>query len=58
MITRLDEADIVILKDALANHAQWSHNALAEALTSKGLPAGEKLIRERRQKACSDCICR
>ena len=54
----LDEGDQTILKQALANRDAWSNAALANALTAKGLPLGEKIIRERRNKPCSDCVCR
>jgi hypothetical protein len=54
----LDGDDQRILRDALADHDAWSHRSLAKALSERGLPLGEKIIRERRQKACADCVCR
>jgi hypothetical protein len=58
IMSTLDESDQVILKDALANREIWSNLGLAKALTAKGLPAGERLIRERRDKPCNNCVCR
>jgi hypothetical protein len=46
------------LRDALADHDAWSHRGLAKALTDRGLPLGEHIIRQRRNKPCDDCVCR
>ena len=54
----IDSNDQTILKDALADQDAWSHRALAKALTERGLPLGEKIIRNRREIPCADCICR
>jgi hypothetical protein len=54
----LSDADQTILKNALADRDAWSNTALAKALTAKGLPLGEKIVRERRKKPCDDCVCR
>jgi hypothetical protein len=54
----LSDADQTILKNALADRDAWSNRALAKALTSKGLPLGEKIVRDRRDRPCDDCVCR
>jgi hypothetical protein len=54
----LDEADQVILKDAIANIDVWSNKGLSRALADRGLPVGENLLRRRRAEPCNDCICR
>jgi hypothetical protein len=54
----LDSSDQTILRTALADQDAWSHRALSKALTAKGLPLGEKIIRQRRDKPCDDCVCR
>jgi hypothetical protein len=58
VLGNIDSSDQKILKDALADHDSWSHRALARALTDRGLPLGEKIIRDRRTQPCADCICR
>jgi hypothetical protein len=58
IIKTLNETDQVILKDAIANVTVWSNKGLSKALIDKGLPLGETIIRQRRTKACDDCICR
>jgi hypothetical protein len=54
----LDSDDQTILRNALADQEAWSHRGLAKALTARGLPIGEKLLRERRNRPCDDCVCR
>jgi hypothetical protein len=54
----LDEGDQNILRKALADRDAWSNTALAKALTAKGLPLGERIVRNRRNKPCDDCVCR
>lgn len=58
IILSLNDTDAAILRDALANKEAWSNRGLSNALTAKGIPAGEKLIRDRREKACQNCLCR
>jgi hypothetical protein len=58
ILERLDETDQTILRDALADRERWSNRALSAALTDKGLPLGEKILRERRSRPCDDCTCR
>jgi hypothetical protein len=58
VMRNLDESDQTILKNALADRDAWSNRGLAKALTDKGLPIGERLIRSRRNKPCDDCVCR
>ena len=58
VLSGLDESDQKILKAALADHDSWSHRGLAKALGEKGLPLGEKIIRDRRVRPCSECVCR
>ena len=57
-MSNLDGDDQRILREALADHDAWSHKGLARALTERGLPLGEKILRERRNKPCADCVCR
>lgn len=54
----LDEGDQNILRNALADRDAWSNTALSKALTAKGLPLGERIVRNRRNKPCDDCVCR
>jgi len=54
----LDESDQNILKAALADEDSWSNAGLAKALTAKGLPLGETIIRRRRGEPCAECVCR
>jgi len=54
----LGDSDQTILRNALADRGAWSNKALSTALTAKGLPLGEKIIRQRRDKPCDDCVCR
>ena len=54
----IDGNDQKILREALADREAWSHRALAKALTERGLPLGEKIIRDRRDRPCDECICR
>lgn len=58
VLSGLDESDQKILKAALADYDSWSHRALGKALGQKGLPLGEKIIRDRRMRPCSECVCR
>jgi len=58
VLSGLDESDQKILKAALADYDSWSHRALGKALGQKGLPLGEKIIRDRRARPCSECVCR
>jgi hypothetical protein len=58
IMSDLDENDKTILKDALASTNVWSNRGLARALTERNVPVSERTIRERRLKACSDCVCR
>jgi hypothetical protein len=58
VLGNLDLGDQNILRDALADHDAWSHRSLAKALTDRGLPLGEHIIRQRRNKPCDDCVCR
>lgn len=58
VLSGLEESDQKILKAALADHDSWSHRGLAKALGEKGLPLGEKIIRDRRARPCSECVCR
>jgi len=58
VLSGLEESDQKILKAALADYDSWSHRALGKALGQKGLPLGEKIIRDRRARPCSECVCR
>jgi hypothetical protein len=58
VLGNLDSADGQILRDALANQDAWSNRELARALTDRGLPLGEHIIRQRRMNPCDDCVCR
>ena len=58
VLSGLEESDQKILKAALADYDSWSHRALGKALGQKGLPLGEKIIRDRRMRSCSECVCR
>ena len=57
-LANLDDTDGAILKAALFDFEAWSARALSAALTARGLPLGEKILRERRAKPCDDCTCR
>lgn len=48
---RLDEADMQILLDALAD-PMWSNNGLAEALRERGFETSEPSVRKHRLKSC------
>jgi hypothetical protein len=58
VVNDLGADDQNILRQALADHDAWSHRALSKALMQRGLPLGEKIIRERRAQPCADCVCR
>ena len=58
VLTTLDEDDQTILKQALADEDAWSVRALSAALRVRGLPLGEKILRERRSRPCDACTCR
>jgi hypothetical protein len=53
MLEQLDETDRDILLKAIANHEAWSSNALARALSQRGLITTEKPIRKHRNRECS-----
>jgi hypothetical protein len=54
----LDETDKAILIQALWDRDTWSNKGLSAALTAKGLPLGENIIRKRRTDPCDGCVCR
>jgi hypothetical protein len=58
VLGQLDETDQIILKQALADQEAWSHRALAAALQARGLPLGDKILRQRRNEPCNNCTCR
>lgn len=53
ILERLDESDKKILLDALADMESWSHVALAQALTQRGIQCSDKPIRKHRSGICS-----
>ena len=53
MLEQLDETDREILLKAIADHEAWSSNALARALSQRGLITTEKPIRKHRNRECS-----
>ena len=53
ILEQLDESDQNILLNALADTEAWSNNALARALTDRGLRISEKPIRKHRSRYCS-----
>jgi hypothetical protein len=58
VMNNLDGDDQKILRDALADRDAWSNRALSKALMQRGLPLGEKIVRDRRNQPCADCVCR
>jgi Zn-dependent peptidase ImmA (M78 family) len=53
MLEQLDETDRDILLKAIADYEAWSSNALARALSQRGLITTEKPIRKHRNRECS-----
>ena len=58
VLGNLSTDDQKILRTALGDRDAWSHRALGKALTERGIPLGEKIIRDRRDRPCDDCVCR
>lgn len=53
MRERLDEADLKIFDEALADFDSWPHKTLSAALTKRGARISEKPIRMHRSGLCS-----
>lgn len=52
IIESLDEADAKIFTDAVAD-MRWSGNALAKAMSDRGIELGVSAIQKHRAKGCS-----
>jgi hypothetical protein len=53
ILEELNDSDRDILLKAIADHEAWSSNALARALSQRGLITTEKPIRKHRNRECS-----
>jgi hypothetical protein len=53
ILDNLDDDDQDILMEALLNRDTWNDNALAKALTSKGLGVSPNTVAKHRNRVCT-----